>query len=84
MSTAWLSILLVKRSKEPFKDKWCLPGGFIFEDETSLVGAKRILKKETNLENFYLEQLKTFDDITRDPRGRVVSTAYISLVDKKR
>ena len=78
-----LSILLVKRNKEPFKNKWCLPGGFIFEGETSLVGAKRILKKETNLKNFYLEQLKTFDNIDRDPRGRVVSTAYISLVDKK-
>lgn len=84
LSKKKLSILLVKRSKEPFKDKWCLPGGFIFDDETSLVGAKRILKKETNLENFYLEQLKTFDGINRDPRGRVVSTAYISLVDKKK
>ena len=53
------------------------------EDETSLTGAKRILKKETNLENFYLEQLRTYDDINRDPRGRIISTAYISLVDKK-
>lgn len=78
-----LSIILVKRNKEPFKNKWCLPGGFIFEGETSLVGAKRILKKETNLKNFYLEQLKTFDDVDRDPRGRVISTAYISLVNKK-
>ena len=83
LSKKKLSILLVKRNKEPFKNKWCLPGGFIFDDETSLIGAKRILKKETNLESFYLEQLKTFDDIDRDPRARVVSTAYISLVDKK-
>ena len=83
LSKKKLSILLVKRNKEPFNNKWCLPGGFIFDNETSLIGAKRILKKETNLENFYLEQLKTFDDIDRDPRGRVVSTAYISLVDKK-
>ena len=79
-----LSILLVKRNKEPFKNKWCLPGGFIFDDETSLIGAERILKKETNLDNFYLEQLKTFDSIDRDPRGRVISTSYISLVDKKK
>lgn len=83
LSKKKLSILLVKRNKEPFKNKWCLPGGFIFDGETSLIGAKRILKKETNLENFYLEQLKTFDDIDRDPRGRIISTAYISLVDKK-
>lgn len=84
LSRKRLSILLVRRSKEPFKNMWCLPGGFIFDDETSLVGAKRILKKETNLENFYLEQLRTFDDIDRDPRYRVVSTSYMSLVDKKK
>jgi len=83
LSKKKLSILLVKRNKEPFKNKWCLPGGFVFDNETSLIGAKRILKKETNLENFYLEQLKTFDDIDRDPRGRIISTAYISLIDKK-
>ena len=78
-----LSILLVKRNKEPFKNKWCLPGGFILDEETSFTGAKRILKKETNLENFYLEQLRTFDSIDRDPRGRAVTTAYMALVDKK-
>lgn len=83
LSKKSLSLLLVKRAKEPFKDMWCLPGGFVFDNETSLEAAKRILKKETNLENFYLEQLKTFDDINRDPRGRIISTAYISLVDKK-
>ena len=78
-----LSILLVKRDKEPFKGKWCLPGGFVFDNETSVIGAKRILKKETNLENFYLDQLKVYDGIDRDPRGRVISSAYISLIDKK-
>ena len=83
LSKKKLSILLVKRNKEPFKNKWCLPGGFIFENETSLIGAKRILKKETNLEKFYLEQLKTYDSVDRDPRDRIISTAYISLVDKK-
>ena len=83
LSKKSLSILLVKRNKEPFKNKWCLPGGFILDEETSFTGAKRVLKKETNLENFYLEQLRTFDSIDRDPRGRVVTTAYMALVDKK-
>lgn len=83
LSKKTLNILLVKRNKEPFKNKWCLPGGFILDNETSLVGAERILKKETNLDNFYLEQLKTFDSVDRDPRGRVISTSYISLVDKR-
>ena len=83
LSKKSLSILLVKRNKEPFKNKWCLPGGFILDEEPSFTGAKRILKKETNLENFYLEQLRTFDSIDRDPRGRVVTTSYMALVDKK-
>ena len=78
----YFSILLIKRDKEPFKDKWCLPGGYIFEDETSYEAAKRVLKKETNLTNTYIEQLGVFDDIKRDPRERIISTSYMSLVDK--
>ena len=50
-----MSILLVKRDNYPYKDKWCLPGGFINPDtETLEMCAKRILKKETNLSNIYL------------------------------
>ncbi len=78
----YFSILLVKREKEPFKNKWCLPGGFVSNDETSYEAAKRILKKETNLSEFYIEELGTYDNINRDPRGRVVTNTYISLVDK--
>ena len=78
----YFSILLVKREKEPFKGEWCLPGGFIGENETSYEATKRILKKETNLEDFYVEQLGIFDDVNRDPRGRIISSAYMSLVDK--
>ena len=78
----YFSILLIKRDKEPFKDKWCLPGGYIFENETSYEAAKRVLKKETNLTNTYIEQLGVFDDIKRDPRERIISTSYMSLVDK--
>ena len=51
------SVLLVKRNNYPFKDKWCLPGGFVKIDESLDTAAKRILKTETNLENIYIEQL---------------------------
>ena len=78
------SILLVKRDNYPFKDKWCLPGGFIKMDETLDEAARRILKDETNLKNIYIEQLYTFSDVKRDPRMRVVSTAYMALVDKNK
>ena len=84
-SKKMISILLVKRDEFPFKDKWCLPGGFLNpKNETLDECAKRILKKETNLSDIYLEQLYTFDDIERDPRTRVVSTAYVALVDKNK
>lgn len=84
-SKKMISILLVKRNDFPYKDKWCLPGGFLNpKNETLDECAKRILKKETNLSDIYLEQLYTFDDIERDPRTRVVSTAYVALVDKNK
>lgn len=78
------SVLLVKRNSYPFKDKWCLPGGFVSIDETLDAAAKRILKTETNLKDVYMEQLYTFGDINRDPRMRIVSVSYIALVDKNR
>ncbi len=84
-STKKMSVLLIKRQDYPFKDKWCLPGGFLDpKGETLEECAKRILKRETNLEDIYLEQLYTFDRIDRDPRMRIVSTAYVALIDKKK
>jgi hypothetical protein len=53
-------------------------------DETLDESALRILKDETGLHDIYLEQLYTFGEINRDPRLRVVSTAYMTLIDKNR
>ena len=84
-SKKMMSVLLVKRDDYPYKDKWCLPGGFLNpKTETLEECAKRVLKTETNLSNIYLEQLYTYDAIDRDPRTRVVSTSYIALVDKNK
>ena len=79
-----MSILLVKRDNYPFKDKWCLPGGFIGIDEELDEAPKRILKRETNIDDIYLEQLYTFGSVNRDPRMRVVSTSFMALIDKNR
>ena len=80
-----MSLLLVKRNTFPYKDMWCLPGGFINPDKETLEDcAKRILKEETNLSKIYLEQLYTFDAINRDPRCRVISSSYMALVDKNK
>jgi 8-oxo-dGTP diphosphatase len=75
-----LKILLIKRGIEPFKGQWALPGGFVRENETTEQAALRELKEETGLTDIYMEQLYTFSDIDRDPRGRVISTAYFALV----
>ena len=84
LSDKFFSILLVRRTKEPYSGKWCLPGGFVKEDETLDMAADRVLAKETNLHNIYKEQLFTFSDLKRDPRIRVISTAYMALIDKER
>ena len=84
-STKMMSILLAKRDDYPYKGKWCVPGGFLdVKNETLEECAKRVMKRETNLEDIYLEQLYTFDGIDRDPRMRVVSTSYVALVDKNK
>ena len=80
----YFSVLLVKREKEPFINNWCLPGGFVLDNENSKDAVKRVLKKETNLEKVYTEQLCIFDDVDRDPRGRVISATYMALIDKSK
>lgn len=80
----YMSILLVKRKNYPFKDKWCLPGGFLDIKEDLEECPKRILANETNLNNIFLEQLYTFGSINRDPRMRIVSTTYMALIDKNK
>lgn len=77
---AGLSVLLIKRKKEPFKGSWALPGGFLLAHESLEDAVSRKLKHETGIDVNYLEQLYTFGDPRRDPRKRVVSVAYYGLV----
>lgn len=75
-----LKVLLIKRGIEPFKSCFALPGGFIRENETAEECALRELAEETGLKNIYIEQLYTFSNPERDPRGRVISVAFFALV----
>lgn len=78
-----LQVLLVSRPIEPFKDIWTLPGWFVKENETLEEAAHKKLEEKTSVKNIYLEQLYTFSDINRDPRWRIISTAYMALVTKE-
>jgi len=75
-----LHLLLIKRLAKPFESRYALPGGFIREDESPDEAAIRELREETGVGHVYLEQLYTFGDPKRDPRGRVITIAYYALV----
>ncbi|MBU2637623.1 MAG: NUDIX hydrolase [Nanoarchaeota archaeon] len=76
-----LKVLLVKRKIPPFEGKWAIPGGFARIDESLEDAAQRELSEETNVKNIYLEQLYTFGEVNRDPRGRVITVAYFALAN---
>jgi len=75
-----LQLLLVKRSNDPYKGKWALPGGFLHDSEDSDACASRVLREKAGVKNIFFEQLYTFSDPDRDPRGWVVSVAHYALV----
>ncbi|NML41879.1 NUDIX hydrolase [Chitinophaga sp. G-6-1-13] len=79
-----LSVLLLNRKEEPFKDCWTLPGGFLQMEETFLGTCYRILKTKTGMDDVFLEQLYSFDNPGRDPRGRVIAVGYYALINPAR
>lgn len=79
-----LKVLLVRRDKSPFLGRWSLPGGPVQAQESVDEAALRLLQRETQIGNVYLEQLYTFGELKRDPRGRVITVAYYALVNEDR
>lgn len=75
-----LHVLLIRRGVKPFEGKYAIPGGFVLENESLEQAAARELREETGVAEVFLEQLYTFGDTGRDPRGRVVTVAYYALV----
>lgn len=75
-----LHVLLVRRAAPPFAGRHAIPGGFVHEDESLEAAARRELAEETGVRDVYLEQLYTFGDPDRDPRGRVITVAYFALI----
>ena len=78
-----LHVVLSRRPNEPFSGQWALPGGYVHkqEDADSLTAALRVLRDKTGIVPPYLEQLYSFADGARDPRGWSVSLSYFALVD---
>jgi len=76
-----LYVLLIRRALNPFRGLWALPGGFLRPEEELETAAKRERYEETGVKNGLLAQLYTKGDIGRDPRGRVITVIYYSLMD---
>ena len=77
-----IKLLLIQRKNEPCKGKWAFPGGFMDIDETTIDAARRELKEETGLVVGELHRVGIFDAVDRDPRERIITVAYYTILDK--
>ena len=78
-----LKVLLIKSDIEVYKDQWSLLGDLLRPNEDLESASYRVLKERTGLSDVYLEQVYTFSTINRHPGGRVITTAFYSLVNIK-
>jgi len=77
-------VMLIRRKHPPFVGMWAIPGGFVEMPETLEAAARRELFEETCVRTAKLEQLQAFGDPKRDPRGRVISVAFLAQVDPRK
>jgi len=78
-----LKVLLIKSDLAEFSGLYSLLGDLVRIDEDLDSASYRILQERTGMEDVYLEQVHTFGSIDRHPSGRVITTAYYSLIDVK-
>ena len=75
-------VLLIQRDGEPFKGAWAFPGGFMDMDETTEQCAIRELEEETGLRVSDIKQIGAYSKVDRDPRGRTITVAYLTIIDE--
>jgi 8-oxo-dGTP diphosphatase len=74
------SVVLIKRKKDPYKDSWALPGGFVEYGETVEKAVLREVKEETGLEITLCGIVGVYSDPERDPRGHTVTVCYLAEI----
>lgn len=75
-----LYVLLVRRATPPYRDYLCLPGGLVKSNESVEITANKTLFRETWISCPYLKLFGVYSAVDRDPRGRIVSVGYYSIV----
>ena len=75
-------VLMVKRRNHPSIGWRALPGGFIELHENLEDTARRELTEETGVADLPMEQFAVYGNVTRDPRARIITSAYLSVVDE--
>lgn len=78
-----VEILLIRRKNPPYQGAWALPGGFLDKDETAETCAARELEEETGVTTAGLTLVGVYSEPQRDPRGRTVTLAYTTVLEKK-
>ncbi|MEM6845624.1 MAG: NUDIX hydrolase [Bacteroidota bacterium] len=76
-------VLLIQRKNDPFREQWALPGGFVEDSEGLDTAVARELEEETGVVISHFRQVHTFGEPYRDPRGRAISVAYLTVVNKE-
>ena len=78
-----LKVLLIESDHPQYKGQWSLLGDLLRPNEDLDEASHRVLRERTGLSNMFLEQVKSFGSVERHPSGRVITTAYLALVNIK-
>lgn len=78
-----VKVLLIKRKNEPYKDKWALVGGALYNNEDLSDGISREIKEKTGIENIDLKLVNVHGRVDRSPVMRMVAVSYMGVIDIK-